>query len=442
VYRPRELGLLLTRLCRQRRWSAARASRKAGLSINQVRNIQRGFHRPSPRVCEAILEALTVDEKTAAEFRRLAGIEPDPASSPESRKARLDHWPLLTYLLVNHVLLPRLDLADTLARLRARRSPAAEYLTAAASAPSGQSFSELALTSSPAPRALLALLEKRFGYLTAARLQHHHPLPRFRIGRLAATNLLIDFASPRESDYEAFDRALNAGFAAAFAGRLFPLVYHQACRCWPFEKVYMSYALHGESCQRAVYAQARGLAAPADFDQVLTGCAGRIDRGQPTRARSAPDGRSESSLPQPAADPPAPPGNPDYIFDHLDRCEFLDRFPLLKLDLDGACRLACSLDLPSLEAHRVRLEAAGVAAPAIDAKLRCEDEVLEAFPFTGPESFIVRLIGQTFRAVANHLIFAAAWPALDLAARDLELARMAPDVAQLLATMASRSGHR
>jgi transcriptional regulator with XRE-family HTH domain len=431
MWHETELGERLQSMRLARKISAYRLAKRSGVSLSHIRMIERAQRRPSPDTIAALCTALGLDAGMTAELRRLAGIDPDPASDPSSRAARAQAWPLLTYLLVNHVLLPRLTLADTLARLQRRPSRAAEYLTAAVSL-SPWDFSGLRLLQSSPPRALLSLIEKNFGYLSATDLRRHHHTPR-NLGRVRASILLLGLANPASSEYEALSLTLPGVFSEVFAARLFPLIYHQACRAWPFEKVYMPYALHGEACQRAVYAAARLQADVAGFDQVLLGRGAPMPRGQPSRPRLAPSGMSESSLREPPPDPVPPPGNPDYIFDHWDRCEFLERFPLLKLDLPASLKLALASDLPSVAALRLRFERLGVPAGVIADKLHCADGALETRVGSGPESFIARLVSENFRTAVEGLIFGAAWSEIVGAGRILGVDPRVLDLAESLA---------
>jgi len=419
VYRPAELGSLLKRLCQERGLTAAAASRRAGVSVNEVRNIQRGFHRPGPRVIAAITESLALDRATTAKLRRLAGIDPDPAATPEAKRARAAAWRFLTYMLANHVLLPRLSLADTITRL-AHKSPAAtEHLRAAAAAAVGRDYCRVRPETPAAPRALRALIEKTFAHLTADDIQSTQPRGLASPGRVTAVSVLLGMVPlPRGwTEAEAFDVACNAEFGPFFALRLFPLIYREACRCWPFEKVYMPYGLHGQSVQRAVYDLAHSAGSVLDFDQALVGCGAEIARGRLSRWR-----RPGGGLPEPPDrdERPEPPGSPDFIFDHWDRCEFLDQFPLLRLDHEGSTRLAHSVDLPSLEAYRVQLERRGVPRDLILSEA-FEGEPLELARLPGPDSFIARLIAEQFRVAAERRIKGQQWAEIASAGQTLQM---------------------
>jgi len=430
MWQAQELGRLLQRLRSERGISAYALAKTSGLSQSHIRMIERARRRPSADAIAALSHALRTDQRTTAKLRRLAGIDPDPATAPEAKRARAAAWRFLTYMLVNHVLLPRLTLADTIARLAHKAPAAAEHLRAAAAA-LGRDYCQARAATPAPPRVLRALIEKTFAHLTADDIQHTQPRAIASPNRFTAVSILLDMVPlPRGwTEQEAVDVACNAGFGPFFALRLFPLIYREACRCWPFEKVYMPYAVYGEPAQRAVYELAQTPASVKEFDQTLVGCGMPLARGEPSRHRY------EFSRLHEFPDRglrPAPPGHPDWIFDHWDRCEFLDRFPLLKLELDRSMRLAHSVDLPSLEAHRAQVELMGVPRELILSEA-FEDEPLEPLRFASPESFVARRIADEFRVATERLIFGERWAEVAGAGRMLQVDSQVIDLADSLA---------
>lgn len=452
---------LLVQHCRRRGVSATALSKRAGLGVNTVRHLQRGLRRPQPATVMAVARALELDAPATAELRRSAGVDPDPATEPEARRARLDAWPALTYTLVNHVLLPRLQLASTL-ETRASKSPTvAAALKAAADSPDLIHYCDLPDAAGPRPRGLTPLLERTFSHLGADRARRLHGVARSQSqlagvfehcgkdadrrdrDRFVVVNAIVGLRRPNTSEYRAWMVVQVGRFHPVFAVSMFPLIYLEACRTWPFEKVFMPYAYSGEPAQRELYNMVRGGIALEDLDAILIG---RRRLGVPVRpARQRchlgdsavyfmPDGGSCSHE-------GGGPSQLDTVFDHLDRCEFLDRFPLIKLDQEGAADLARAHSLPSWKLWRdeLRREPGSIPAEILDEQ-RFPYAVDANPPGRGrPDSFVARIIGDALQAKADELVEFDRWKQLSDAVRALG---MCDEVAGLVASYARRPTDR
>ncbi|MFH1749105.1 MAG: helix-turn-helix transcriptional regulator [Planctomycetota bacterium] len=379
MYRPKQLGSRLAELMSQRGVSPSATSKAAGLSRNYLRSVQRGLHRPSARVMAAISEALSLDEHEAAELRRLAGIDPDPAAAPEARKARRESWRPLVFILVNHVLLPRLELGDV-HRRRRLSSADRELLTHAACASDMAAFVNETEASPPPGRGLVRFLEDVFSQVTPDLLRHINGHVRGAIDsrcprgvrpsvpyrwdeRTAIASTLLDYNRPSASEAALYGWIRSTSYDYNFAACFFPAAYWHTCKHWPFDKVRMPYARHGAEVQHELHSEIQQGLSLEDFDLALIGegTLGRRLIASPP-ARPSPEDlsstygfkdeivklayrrRGGTLLPE----LPRPPQ--DSLFDHLDRCELLERFPLIKIDRAGFADLARGLDLPSWRA--------------------------------------------------------------------------------------------
>ena len=367
--------------------SAAAVSRLAHLSVNQVRNVQRGLHRPSTRVLAAIADALRLTPDVQADLRRLAGIDPDPGATAGARKARREAWPALVYVLVNHVLLPRLEFAAHLADHRRLPAPDHELLAVAAVAPDLISFVRRA-TDLPAPGAKLRrLLEETFrdappdavadlqeGLCWALRAgtfpSREVPLVhRYRWDeRWCIARTLLRFNRPAQPEYALYEYVHSAQFDYSFAVAYFPAVFWHACHVWPFDKLFNPYARACDGIQRRLYEEVR---AGLSLDGTAAALVGRsalgVELGLALPSRPSPEEEVPGELaglrrvPQPGGErveitlpvnggtvkftgsrPPV-----DLLFDHLDRCALLERFPLIKIDRESFTGLGRSLNHPA-----------------------------------------------------------------------------------------------
>jgi transcriptional regulator with XRE-family HTH domain len=356
--------------------SALAVSKRAGVGVNYVRQLERGGRFPRPDKLMSIVRALDLSESEAAELRRLAGIDPDPGATPAAKAARREAWAPLTFILVNHVLLPRLRLVDVLdgksrgivhdRNLLIQAAEAADITTFAA---------QVAAESRPGP-ALRRLLEDSFGGAPpdVIQLVHRHvqnelfsrnphglgspfAKPYRWDHRWAIARVLVGHYRPGFPEVQLYDFIQLAGFDYNFAACLFPAAFWHACRVWPFEKVVLPEGRPERNVQRRLYDAVRdGLSLKA-FAANLVGqgdFGAELSRVAPVRQspEDVEPNTSESVMltlqrggrihELTGRRPPT-----DLIFDHLDRCTFLDRFPLIKLDRSGFAELARSLDLPS-----------------------------------------------------------------------------------------------
>ncbi len=374
--RTQTVGSRLRELREQRGISALALSKRAGLGVNYVRQLERSGRYPNPEKLMAVARALDLEGATIAELRHLAGIDPDPASAPEGKAARRDAWPLLLYVLANHVLLPRLQLADLLKRKRPLGTNDQDLIRRAVQAPDMASFVE-DVASAPGPaRGLASLLEDVFHAVPPADIaplqrRLHNILNSRKHGdvylwdeRWGAALTLLSFNRPPLPETLLFEYVHHWTFDYSFAVCFFPALYWQACRLWPFEKAVIPYAARGSDVQRRLYdAVAAGMSL-SDLDRALLGqgALGEEIRNSP-RARPSPEDREEVAadgeiwVELPLQTKPGhvtrsqgrrPPT--DAVFDHLDRCEFLERFPIIKVDRASFGDLARSISLPSWHA--------------------------------------------------------------------------------------------
>jgi transcriptional regulator with XRE-family HTH domain len=163
------IGEVLRNLREQRGLSALAVSKRAGLGVNYVRQLERGGKRPDPKNLAAIAHVLQLDSTMAGKLYCLAGIH--PAATPEAQKARRDSWQPLTFILVNHVLLPRLALDDTLRRRRLSESDRELIRCATAASDLAAFVTEIEGGSSPG-RGLARLLEETFGQVVPETLDY------------------------------------------------------------------------------------------------------------------------------------------------------------------------------------------------------------------------------------------------------------------------------
>lgn len=372
-----DLARWLARKCLERSLSYAKLSLRAGLDSSYVSMVARGRANPKPRTLRRISDALGLSATDRAEFYRLAQSYFDPASTAEAKAARRDAWRPLTYILVNHVLLPRLQLGDMLAGKRPLSEPDRELIQQAANAPDIVSFVQAAAETPPPSRRLAKRLEATFHDVSpdaVAHLQRNiknaistsRPWgPNYPAGvpyrwdeRWAVGSALLSFNRPERTEVELFNYLHRYGFDYNFAVCFFPAVYWHACHDWPFEKVVMPYARRPPDVQRRLYDATRTRLSVEDLAATLIGAGSlgaglaRIPPGRPSPniaagaagedwVELAVRGKGRTFFPT----GPAPPT--DALFDHLDRCEFLGRFPLVKIDRAGFSHLARSLELPS-----------------------------------------------------------------------------------------------
>ena len=361
----------------ERGLSARALSLAAGLGPAYIHNVELGRWIPRPDALMKIAAALGLDEWTRSHLRRLAGIDPDPGATREARAARREAWRPLLYLLVNHVMLPRLQLGDFLHGKPGLHDDGRELIALAAAARDIATFTDQTSSASPPGPALRRRIEETFNdalpddiahlqWVVSADLNERrsHGAGRDRgltyrwNQRWAFARLLLAFNRPPQPEAKLYDYVHDYGFDYSFAVSFFPLVYWHSCRAWPFEKVLMPYARHGSDVQRQLYDAARSGLPLDDFDRVLIG----VGELGAALARQPPARPSPEDLPEPEGRdwvrlvirtpgrthwPTSPRPIVDSVFDHLDRCEFLDRFPLLKVDRQHTADLARSTTLPS-----------------------------------------------------------------------------------------------
>ena len=364
------LGAELETARKRHGWSALALSKAAGLSMNYVRNIERGLRRPKPPALASLCDALELSDHERAQLRRLAGIDPDPAGSEEARAARRGAWRPLTYILANHVHLPRLELPRMLESRRPLGERDRDLLRQAAESADIVSFSS-DTPESPSPgRGLTRLLEETFAAATVDDVQHIERVVvnatyMRKLGdayrwheRWFVVWMLRAWNRPAVSEWELFQRVHKTSYDYAFAACFFPAIYWHACSVWPFDKIIMPHAKCGERTQRRLYSEVRAGITIETLDAALIGL-GELgsDVVDSPAARPSPWSIGDPYLPEWVETTlrttnathrlTGPPMLVDAVFDHLDRCEFLERFPFIKVDRLGFAELARSLKLPS-----------------------------------------------------------------------------------------------
>jgi hypothetical protein len=416
---------------------------------------------PRPAALRALCHALKLDGRAEAELRRLAGIDPDPAATPEARAARRDAWPLLLYALVNHVLLPRLKLADVLSGKRRLAAHDRELIARAAESPDTADFGPLVRQERRPAGALHRMLEHAFRACPADVLQHESfwsewaasSPAHYHRGRVS-TMMLLHLRSGIDSETDAVDFVENFGFDRNFAVRFFPYLYREACLCWPFKKLSLPLGRLRPDAQRQLYDRIRSGLSVEELDQALLGEGelGSTLREHGIRRQTADEQRSgfagrqeptalfELDAPDVRGRPPdycGPPPKVDALFDHLDRSDFLDRFPLLKLDHVGTCKLAASRSLPSWEAWLADVRGHARRLPP-------DAPPLGSQPFLGSMAhqplrgrretgLAIAHVSQAFADAAELLIADQAWPQLLAIADQLPFAQHVTDLIRPLA---------
>lgn len=366
------LGRRVQHLRAERGLSAYALAKLSGYSLSYIRMVERGMRRPGADTINAIGNALDPTGVAAAELRRLAGIDPDPAATAEAKAARRIAWPALLYVLVNHVLLPRLELAGLLSRT-GRRSA---FLRAAAESIDVVEFQRAASKLGSPPPPLRRMIEDTLGALPAdtvhqlmgdvqhmERWETPRESPAFYFRGRVPVSVLLPLRSAA-SAMDTLDFVENFSFDRNFAVRLFPHTYFDACRCWPFQKVHLPLGRLHPDAQRELYNAIHAGLTLAELDRALVGEGplGSRLRDQATRRPTFDERRpgfagrpeapaifdlDERNAAGVLAEYHGPRPRVDSLFDHLDRCDFLDRFPLLKIDHRGSCELAAARSLPS-----------------------------------------------------------------------------------------------
>ncbi|MBU0639950.1 MAG: hypothetical protein KKB50_13865 [Planctomycetes bacterium] len=374
---------------------------------------------------------------------------------PEAKAARRDAWRPLTYILANHILLPRLELVDTLAGQRRIDEESRDLMNKATQAGDVSIFVRDAATVTKPPASLHRLLESVFDQVTPGALTGmerelaaalHAPGPPAAPpgwGELRVVGWLLPaFSHPRQTLTEFGRLIFEYTFERSFAIALFPAIYWQACRCWPLEKVIMCHALHAPEAQIELYDAVRykGLSLE-HLDRALLGegALGKAVRGiQQTRpsvdrAPEQPDGEGAPRCAFPLGERDdrfvfrgATPPN-DAVFDYLDRCRFLERLPFIKADRRVFADLACSLTLPSWNAWVAHVTAHSLpegTPPRIPERFR-----VLFHPFTDldermerPDAvrdYLGRLLAQKAQAAMASRFAADDWSSIRAAARAL-----------------------
>lgn len=442
----RDLAKLGRRLAAERTkqgLSALALSKAAGLSMNYVRNVERGLRRPRTEPLMAICRALEFNERTTAEFRQLAGIDPDPASDPEGRKARREYWPILAYILANHVLLPRLELLNLLESSGVRQRAVADLFRLAAAAPSAAALADQVVNETSPPAPVHRLIDRYFAFVWANVLRVCCEKLK-RPGAEEANpiyNLTLHLRTWDPDEIElSYDAFLECEFDRTFAVCFFPALYWHACWCWPFAKVLLPFGFHGPSQQQQLYDAVRAGMPLAELDETLLGhgplgraiASSSPSRGHHDWAAAAPNQSRHVSFSMYATEldetfrisgslPPA-----DAVFDHLDRFEFLSRFPLIKFDTETFAVLARKLGLRSRQTWVDYVLRHCDPPPPPDAAIRGPTAFtdvlsLEWWRQARSESPTIAQLAEAYRLAVERLVRARAWDPLTQAGKLLDL---------------------
>jgi transcriptional regulator with XRE-family HTH domain len=445
---------------RERAGLSARAlSLAAGLGPAYVHNIELGRWVPRPEALRLLCQALGVGVDAERELRSLAGIDPDPGATPEAKAARRKAWPALLFILANDILLPRLELLGFLDR----RDADAALLGAAAGAADAPSFVRSIGEHTTAPASLGRTLERFFGKLPANLTKMYFgDLFGFDFREVPGTSvvyhdlnhrvhLLAPLVGQASTLHELFDFVENFSFDRNFAVIFFPHLYWHACRCWPFDKVALPLGLRPPAQQHRLYDAVRGGMSLPDLDATLLG---NGDIGK-TVVESGPARPSLDDIPElpgtvgfeieggPTREKyysfhgPTPPH--DLVFDHLDRCEFLNRFPLLKIARPHFVRLANSLDLASWHLWKELLQLHCRYIPAAAAPFggsKCENVVSgEPIPEPTRSGLTIQQLAAAFSAEVQSFASEGRWNAVGDAAEILDVA---PEWRRIIQTLAAR----
>jgi transcriptional regulator with XRE-family HTH domain len=440
-------------------WSALAVSKAAGLSMNYVRNVERGLRCPRPDALISLCHVLELDARSVSQARRWAGIDADPGTDPESRAARREAWPVLAHALANQILLPRGELTPLLEGARRMDRVTVQLLRAAAESTHPATFAASATTARPPPR-LLALIEEHFGGVWAGWVR----VAAARVtqpGRLRAAPGLAVVADERYAwvpeslaYYEllrhlrtwgadtgplAYEYLIACGFDRSFAACFFPAVYWHACRCWPFLKVVLPWARFAPDVQRKIYDAVRTGLSLSQLDEVLLG---RGPLGQciasstPVRpyldfAEDAGGLQGRFFLLDNAYEETVhftgPPPPNDAVFDHLDRSEFLARFLLIRLDEEWFTKSARALDLPSWSAWREHVRAHASQDIPSDHPLVTADRFLGVMDLQSPplppsDSLTLAQLTQAYRsALESRIVVLDDWGSPTLAGDALHI---------------------
>ncbi len=347
--------------------SARRISLEAELSSNYVNNLLRGISLPSAASLRKICTALGLSDARAAELRQAAGIDPPAGSAPAEIEARNAAWRPLLYILVNHISLPRFEFLELIESRRVP-APARALLSAAANAPHALDFA-CVVRDVTLPDWIRARLDSAFGGAPLAALHslaHHEKsyndlarglgdrtdAPRYRWPELSVCTWLLDaYNAPRRPLGDLTHAILTDAHDFNFGVAYFPPLYWHACRAWPFEKVRLPYGRIGPDAQRRLYDAVRAGLSLDEMAQSLTGSGplgeqlARIKPLRPTPSAVMRGLHKQAELPESTLPTGA-------VYDHLDRSEFLARFPLLTIALDEFKQRGRALDHPYWNAWR------------------------------------------------------------------------------------------
>lgn len=309
--------------------------------MNYVRNIERGLLRPSGRGLDALSSALGLSPAERRDLQALTIDLADPRTT-HAKATRQGAWRTLTYLLVNHVYLPRLEMAD---QLRATRSaPERELLESAAAATDLAAFVHAVAERKP-PRSLLARLENAFASIPPDRLEALEGVVRTAVETRFHPHLADEYYWPERNavayvlaavrnaplmpEPELLRSIAGMTFDYSFAICLFPPLFWHACHAWPFDKLANPLARAALPWQRMFYDAVRGGLSLDDLCQALLG---RLPLGPPPPNAPLPGARPSPLVWSGSMPGLAGTARVDCFFDHWDRADLLARFPLIGLD--------------------------------------------------------------------------------------------------------------
>lgn len=340
----RELGEAVQRLLEQRRLSSLAASEAAGLSRNQVRNIVLGRHRPTAATLRKLCDTLNVPPEVAGRLRILAGIEPDPGASDDARAARRSEWAALLFVAVNDYFLPRFELPGLLKRRNLKDDDQAEIELAAAARSIADYWRER--VDRRCSRGIAKIIDEVFPETTvdqvdAIRFCLENPIPGDWHELTPAILGLGRFADSGAYDLEVRACIERVPVDQAASVAIFPALLWHACHAWPIDRVRLKYP-YKRGADDVVYSSVReGGVSITDLASALLG---EGELGERLAGLRASRPSWEIAIDASAG---GEPGHvtmfrprTESVFDSLDRCVFIKRFPLYAITPADALRLA------------------------------------------------------------------------------------------------------
>ncbi|MDX2200787.1 MAG: hypothetical protein SF069_17655 [Phycisphaerae bacterium] len=320
----------------------------AGLNVNYFGDVLAGKATPRHEHLLKLLDVLNATPEQREQAIRLAGYHFEPGQAEADIAARRHAWAKLFHIVINQVLVPRGELEP----LGYWQGTLAAVRDDALTMPLAWFQSRLEYSQPPAPA--LELVEARFAKIDEQRLSEltmmmqgdlsipvvpqgvFHP-ERHRLFDWLRVRM-VALLSPTGPRPPIAGWTLTSRFDEAFAIAMFARLVPRAALAWPFEKFRIALALRGDEAQRLLWDAIRDGLPAEGVEEAMLG------RG-PLGAKLVRCQRRRPSIERFAADGllfgfhrvrPQMPGDYDAVFDHFDRCEFIDKFALVRADPDWA----------------------------------------------------------------------------------------------------------